>query len=79
MEEAKHSSVEDIDKIWHEKFEVVMNERQNAFITLPAISLLGPDGFRYTTARVLVALDRLFCYFRITKGFDRKLIARKRA
>ncbi len=78
MEEAKHSSVEDIDKIWHEQFEVVMNARQNAFIGLPATLLFGPDSFRYTVARALVALDRLFCYFGITKGFDRKMIARKR-
>ena len=78
MEEAKHSIVEDIDRIWHEQFEVVMDIRRNAFAGLPATYLLGPDSFRYTTARALVALDRLFCYFGITKGFDRKLIARKR-
>ena len=78
MEEAKHSSVEDIDRIWHEQFDVVMNIRQNAFAGLPATYLLGPDSFRYTMARALVVFDRLFCYFGITKGFDRKMVARKR-
>jgi len=79
MEEAKHSSVEDIDRILHEKYEIVMNVRQNAFTGLPATYLLGPDSFRYTTARALVALDRFLCYFGIVKGFDRKMIARKRS
>lgn len=78
MEEAKHSSVEDIDRMLHERYEVVMNIRRNAFIGLPATYLLGPDGFRYATARALVALDRLFCCLGITKGFDRKMVARKR-
>ncbi|MFA6357085.1 MAG: class I SAM-dependent methyltransferase [Candidatus Omnitrophota bacterium] len=78
MEKAKHSSVDDIDKIWHEQFEIVMSVRQNAFAPAPSSFLLGPDSFRYTTARVLVALDRLFCRLGITKGFDRKMIARKR-
>lgn len=78
MEEAKHSSVEDIERMWYEQFEVVMNVRQNAFAGLPATYLLGPDSFRYTTARALVALDRFLCYLGIVKGFDRKMIARKR-
>ena len=68
-----------IDRIWHEQFEVVMSVRQNAFVGTPAMHLLGPDSFRYTTARALVALDRFLCYFGIVKGFDRKLIARKRS
>ena len=79
MEEAKHSSVVDIDRIWHEQFEVVMSVRQNAFVGTPAMVLRGPDSFRYTTARALVALDRFLCYFGIVKGFDRKMIARKRS
>ena len=79
MEEAKHSSVEDIDRILHEQYEIVMNVRQNAFAGLPATYLLGPDSFRYSTARALVALDRFLCYFGIVKGFDRKMIARKRS
>lgn len=78
MEEAKHSSVYDIDTMLHEQFEVVMNVRQNAFAGLPATYLRGPDSFRYTMARALVALDRLLCYIGIVKGFDRKMIARKR-
>mgnify|MGYP001619971345 CR=1 FL=1 len=79
MEEAKHSSVDDLDKILYEKYEVLLYMRQNAFIGLPATYLRGPDIVRYSAARVLVALDKLFCRFGITKGFDRKIIARKRA
>jgi len=56
-----------------------MSVRQNAFVGTPAMHLLGPDSFRYTTARALVALDRFLCYFGIVRGFDRKLIARKRS
>ena len=78
MEEGKFSTVEDIDRIWHERFEIVMNIRQNAFAGLPATMLQGSDSFRYTAARALIALDRLFCRLGITKGFDRKMIARKR-
>lgn len=79
MEEAKHSSVDDLDKILYEKYEVLLYMRQNAFIGLPATYLRGPDIVRYSAARVLVVLDKLFCRFGITKGFDRKIIARKRA
>lgn len=79
MEEAKHSSVEDIERIFYEQFEVVMNIRQNAFVGLPATYLLGPDSFRYSAARLLVAMDRLFCSLGLTKGFDRKIVARKKS
>jgi len=78
LEEAKHSTVDDIDKIWNNQYEIVMNLRQNSFAGLASTYLLGPDSFRYTLARILVAIDRLFCYIGITKGFDRKLIGRKR-
>jgi 2-polyprenyl-3-methyl-5-hydroxy-6-metoxy-1,4-benzoquinol methylase len=78
MEEAKHSSVDDIARILHEHYEIVMNVRQNAFAGLPATYLCGPDSFRYTAARALVGLDRLLCAFGILKGFDRKIVARKR-
>jgi hypothetical protein len=79
MEEAKHSSVDDISKILYEQFDVIMNLRQNVFAVTPAMHLLGPDSFRYTTARLLVALDRFLCSAGIVKGVDRKMIARKRS
>jgi len=79
MEEAKHSSVEDIDKMLHDKYEIIMNIRQNAFAGLPATYLPGPDWFRYSVARILVFFDRLLCFLGVVKGFDRKMIARKRA
>jgi 2-polyprenyl-3-methyl-5-hydroxy-6-metoxy-1,4-benzoquinol methylase len=78
MEEAKHSSVDDIGKILHEQYELVMNSRQNAFAGTPVMHLSGGDCFRYTTAKALVGLDRLLCYIGIVKGFERILIARKR-
>lgn len=78
MEEAKHSSVDDLARIWHEQFEVLLTVQQNAFAGTPAMLLSGPDSFRYTTARALVGLDRLLCYLGIVKGFERVMIARKR-
>ena len=78
LEEAKHSSVDDISKILYEQFDVVMNLRQNAFVGTPVMRLSGCDGFRYVTARALVGLDRLLCYLGVVKGFERIMIARKR-
>ena len=78
MEEAKHTSVYDIERIWHEKFEVLVTIRQNAFAGTPAMLLSGPDGFRYTVARALVGLDRLLCSIGVVKGFERIIIARKK-
>ena len=78
MEGAKHASVDDISKILHEQFDVIMDLRQNAFVGTPVMSISGWDSFRYTAARVLVGLDRLLCYFGIVKGFERIIIARKR-
>ncbi len=77
MEEAKHASVYDIEKIWREQFEVFINIQQNAFVGTPAMLLNGPDSFRYAAARVLVGLDRLLCYLGIVNGFERIMIARK--
>lgn len=78
MEETKHSSVDDIKRIFYEQFDVVVNLQQNAFVGAPVMRLSGPDSFRYPTARALVALDRLLCYCGIVKGFERIMIARKR-
>jgi 2-polyprenyl-3-methyl-5-hydroxy-6-metoxy-1,4-benzoquinol methylase len=79
MEEAKHSSVDDIKRIFYERFDVIVNLHQNAFVGTPVMRLRGPDRFRYAAASALVALDRLLCYFGIVKGFERIMIARKQA
>lgn len=77
MEEAKHCSVEDISRILHEQFEVLLTLRKNAFVGTPLMTMAGGDGFRYPTARALVALDRLLCRIGLVKGFDQIIIARK--
>ena len=78
MEEGKHSSVFEIARIWHERFEVVAEFSQNAFAGTPARMLSGPDSFRYPAARALVALDALLCRLRIVRGYERIMIGRKR-
>jgi len=78
MEEAKHSSVDEISKILYERFDVFLNFRQNAFVGTPVMCLSGWDTFRYPAARALVGLDRLMCRLGIVRGFERIMIARKR-
>lgn len=77
MEEAKHCSVEDISRILHDQFEVLLILRKNAFVGTPSMTMAGGDAFRYPTARALMALDRLLCRIGIVKGFDQIIIARK--
>lgn len=77
MEEAKHCSVEDISRIFHDQFEVLLTLRKNAFVSTPLMTMSGGYPFRYSTARVLVALDKLLCGIGIVKGFDQIMIARK--
>lgn len=79
MEEAKHSSVDEIASIFHEKFEVLLNVRHNAFVGTPVMRLYGPDGFRYAAAKMVIGLDRLMCKLGIVKGFERIMVARKSA
>lgn len=78
MEEAKHSSVEDISKILYEQFEVVLKLQKNAFIGTPLMTMSGNDSFRYTIAKILVVLDKFLCRTKIVKGFDQILIAQKK-
>jgi 2-polyprenyl-3-methyl-5-hydroxy-6-metoxy-1,4-benzoquinol methylase len=78
MEEAKHCSVEDIARILHEQFEVLLTLRKNAFVGTPLMTMSGPDWFRYSTARALVALDHLLCQIGLVKGFDQIIVARKK-
>jgi SAM-dependent methyltransferase len=77
MEVGKHDLVFDIAKIWHERYEVFVEFRQNAFCRTPSVMLKGPDSFRYPTARALVALDAWLCRLGFVKGFERILIGRK--
>ena len=78
MEEAKHFSVEDITKIFNEKFNVIWMLQRNAFVGTPVVTLAGSDSFRYTVARILVLIDKLFCRIRIVRGFDQIIIAKKK-
>jgi len=78
MEEEKHSSVEDIARIWHDQYEVILEYRQNAFSGGPLMMLSGPDGFRYPTARAIVGIDALLCRMGVVNGFERIMIGRKR-
>lgn len=77
MEEAKHCSVEDISRILHDQFEILLILRKNAFVGTPLMTMAGGDAFRYPTARALMALDRLLCRIGIVKGFDQIIVARK--
>lgn len=77
MEEEKHDLVFDIAKIWHDRYDVLVEYRQNAFCATPAVMVKGPDAFRYSTARALVAVDALLCRLGLVNGFVRVMIGRK--
>jgi hypothetical protein len=77
MEEAKHSTVHDIARIWHDHYEAVVEFQYNAFAHTPAMTLSGPDSFRYPTARAMIALDVPLCRLGIVRGFYLIMIARK--
>lgn len=78
MEAAKHTLVDDIDVIWREQFDLISSVQFNAFALWPALSVKGPDWFRYGSARAVVLLDRLLCKMGICTGFVRIMIARKK-
>ncbi len=78
MEEAKHHSVEDITRIFKQKFKVLYFNQKNAFVGTPIMTMSGSDKFRYTLARVLVFIDRLLCKIKIVKGFDQIIVAKKK-
>jgi SAM-dependent methyltransferase len=77
MERGKHDDVFEIAKIWHEKFEVIEEDSYGAFSLNTCMTLKGPDAFRYGVARVIIALDRVLCRAKVTKGFVRVMIGRK--
>jgi len=79
MEEAKHSSVFDIARIWTEQYHLEFEVRQNAFAGIPSRMLKGPDAFRYGTAHALVGIDAMLCATGLVHGYERIMIARKRA
>jgi 2-polyprenyl-3-methyl-5-hydroxy-6-metoxy-1,4-benzoquinol methylase len=79
MEEAKHSSVDEIAAAFQEKFEVLVNIRFNAFVGTPVMRITGPDALRYTLARMVIGFDRVLCKIGIVKGFERVMVARKKA
>lgn len=78
MEEAKHTSVDEISAILYNNFDVKIDHRKNAFVGTPVMRIIGPDFFRYTAARVLIALDRLLCRAGFVNGFERIMVAQKK-
>jgi 2-polyprenyl-3-methyl-5-hydroxy-6-metoxy-1,4-benzoquinol methylase len=79
MEEAKHSSVDEISEILYRDYEVLVNIRKNAFMGTPAMRVIGPDWFRYGIVRFCLWIDRFLCKVGIVKGFERIMVARKKA
>jgi 2-polyprenyl-3-methyl-5-hydroxy-6-metoxy-1,4-benzoquinol methylase len=79
MEEAKHSSVDEIAEAFREKFEVLYSVQQNAFAGTPVMRISGPDTLRYTAARLVIGIDRALCKLGVVDGFERLMVARKRA
>jgi ubiquinone/menaquinone biosynthesis C-methylase UbiE len=79
MEEAKHSAVDEIADVFNNKFEVIFSSRQNAFSGTPVMRMIGSDRFRYAAAKAVVATDRLLCKLGVVKGFERIMVARKKA
>ncbi len=77
MEEAKHSSVDEIADAFREKFEIQYTVQQNAFVGTPVMRISGPDTLRYTLARLVIGIDRLLCKVGIVKGFERVMVAKK--
>ena len=78
MEEAKHSSVEDITEIFNKKFKVIWMVQRNAFVGSVLSTMSGSDKFRYRIARPLVYLDKFLCYLGLVRGFDQIIVAKKK-
>lgn len=78
MEEAKHSSVDEIAQVFNEKFEVIYSVQRNAFAGTPLMRISGPDDLRYALARMVLGVDKLLCKLGVVKGFDRVMVARKK-
>jgi 2-polyprenyl-3-methyl-5-hydroxy-6-metoxy-1,4-benzoquinol methylase len=78
MEEAKHSSVDEISNILYNNFDVKIDHRKNAFIGTPIMRVIGSDMFRYSVARVLIGFDRALCKVGVVKGFERIMVAQKK-
>jgi 2-polyprenyl-3-methyl-5-hydroxy-6-metoxy-1,4-benzoquinol methylase len=78
MEEAKHTSVDEIATALNKDYDIILNVRKNAFVGTPLMRIIGSDGFRYKVANILVSLDRLLCKIGFVKGFERVIIAQKK-
>lgn len=80
MEEvaSKDKSVFEFSDYLYKNFDVLWDVHFSAFSNMPSMAVVGPDWFRYTVARALVTLDRLFCSLGISRGFCRIIVARKR-
>ena len=80
MEEfaAKDTAVDEIADLFYEKFDVIYDKRYFSFAHNPSMSLIGPDWFRYSTAKFLINLDEFLCKIGLTKGYYRIIIAKKK-
>lgn len=77
MEEAKHSSVDEISDILYRDYNVLVNIRKNAFMGTPAMRVIGPDWFRYFIVKLCLSIDRFLCKIKVVRGFERIMVARK--
>lgn len=80
MEEvaAKDKSVFDFANHLYDEYDILYDVRFNAFACGPAMTIKGPDWFRYLMAQMIIGLDRALCRVGICKGILRIIIARKR-
>lgn len=76
-EQAKYSTVHDIQHVWKTRFELIEEFPFNAFALNPTLWLKGPDAFRYPLAHTLNAVDRFLIRTHIALPQARILISRK--
>lgn len=77
MEQAKYSTVSDIQHVWRSRFDLLEDIPFNAFAISPMLLFAGPDWFRYGAAHLVDMVDKLGCAAGILKPNNRILIARK--
>ncbi len=77
MEQAKYSTVEDIENVWREQYDLIEDFPFGAFSLAPALKISGPSWFRYRLAWSLINLDKILVRSGLLKGRARILISRK--
>ena len=66
------------NKIFNERFEVLMDVHFNAFSIETMRRLSGPDFFRYGVGHILAFIDRFLCQNNICTGRNRIIVALKK-